>query len=81
MTQPSPLDDMTSEKLRDTGIKSKASTVWWGLLAAAVIVAALSVGFALRRDARQGPIDNRGPATEAAPGAQPSRDIDRSANR
>jgi len=44
MTQPSPLDDMTSEKLRDTGIKSKASTVWWGLLAAAVIVLAILLG-------------------------------------
>ena len=81
MTARSPLDDMTSEKLRDTGIKSKASSVWWGLLVACLLVTVISVAYALRRAAHQGPIDNRGPASEAAPGAQPSRDIDRSANR
>jgi len=81
MSAPSPLDDLSSEKLRDTGIKSRASTVWWGLLVASVVIAALSIAFAVRRNANQGTIDNRGPASEAAPGAEPSRDIDRSANR
>lgn len=81
MTAPSPLDDMTSEKLRDTGIKSKGASVWWGLLVASALIAVLAVAFAVRRSERQGPIDNRGPASEAAPGANPSKDIDRSSKR
>jgi hypothetical protein len=78
MTAQSRLDDTTSEKLRDTGIISKASWVWWGLLAACLIVTVLSIGYAIRRSSHQGDGRNRGPALEAAPGAQPARDIDRS---
>jgi hypothetical protein len=81
MTARSPLDDLQSEKLRDTGIKSKASWVWWGMLAACLIVTLLSVAFAVRRASHQGDGRNRGPATEARPGAEPARDIDRSLNR
>ncbi len=80
MAAQSRLDDTTSEKLRDTGLTSKASWVWWGLLAACVFVTVLSVAYALRRHANDTDERNRGPALEAAPGAQPRRDIDRSAS-
>lgn len=71
----------TSERLRETGIKSKGALVWWGVLAGLAVIAALSLLFGVRRSAKYDDAVNRGPALEAAPGKQPSRDIDRSANR
>lgn len=57
-----------------------AGWVWWGLLAAFTAIMAFSVVWAVRSgSAGQG--RNRGPANEAAPGAEPSRDIDRSSNQ
>lgn len=72
--------EIPAEKLSETGIKSKASWVWWGMLAACVFVAALSIIFGVRRAEKYGDSPNRGPGLEAAPGAQPARDMDRSAN-
>lgn len=80
MTAHSRLDDTTTEKLRDTGVTSKASWVWWGMAVACLFVTVLSIGYALRRAANDGDRRNQGPASEAAPGAKPSRDIDRSAS-
>lgn len=80
MTAHSRLDETTSEKLQDTGLTSKASSVWWGLLVACLIVTVLSIAYAVRRNAHHTDERNRGPALEAAPGAQPTRDIDRSAS-
>lgn len=80
MTAHSRLDDTTTENLRDTGVTSKASWVWWGMLAACLFVTVLAVAYAVRRASHDGDGRNQGPAVEAAPGAQPARDIDRSAS-
>jgi hypothetical protein len=80
MTAHSRLDETTTEKLQDTGVTSKASWVWWGMLAACLFVTVLSVAYAVRRASNDGDGRNRGPALEAAPGAKPTRDIDRSAS-
>ncbi|HYP90231.1 MAG TPA: hypothetical protein VEQ59_18800 [Polyangiaceae bacterium] len=60
-------------------LKSGSAWVWWGMIAGAVAIALLCVVYALRASSN-GAV-NRGPGDEAAPGAHPSRDIDRSANR
>lgn len=62
-----------------TGARA-ARWVWWGLLAAFAAVMALSLVWALRAGS-DGKGINRGPPDEAAPGAHPSEDIDRSRQR
>lgn len=57
--------------------RTSAGWVWWGLLAAFTVVMAFSVLWAVR-SGNEGSGVNRGPADEAAPGAEPARDIDRS---
>lgn len=57
-----------------------ASRLWWGVLAALVAVVVLAIVSAAQRGG-YGSERNRGPATEAAPGAEPTRDIDRSRAR
>jgi hypothetical protein len=54
-----------------------ARWVWWGLAAGFTAVMAFSVLWVVR-SGDDGKGRNRGPADEAAPGAQPARDIDRS---
>lgn len=61
----------------ETDDRRGVSWLWWGVLAAFVAVVVLSIVSALRRG-DHGTDRNRGPATEAAPGAAPTRDIDRS---
>jgi hypothetical protein len=53
-----------------------AGWVWWGLAAGFTAVMALAVLWAVQSGS-DGKGRNRGPADEAAPGAQPARDIDR----
>ncbi|RYZ07551.1 MAG: hypothetical protein EOO73_11270 [Myxococcales bacterium] len=57
-----------------------AGWVWWGLIAGLTLVLALSVVYAVRAG-NDGYGINRGPADEAAPGAAPTQDIDRSSKR
>jgi hypothetical protein len=51
----------------------------WSLFAVVAAILLIVVVSALRRV--HGNERNRGPGTEAAPGAEPSRDIDRSRSR
>ena len=56
-----------------------ARWLWWSLLAGVLaLLAVVTLAVATRHNAGE---RNRGPGTEAAPGAQPSRDIDRSGSR
>jgi hypothetical protein len=65
---------------REGRSRRAAGWVWWGLLAAFTGVMAFSVAWAIRSGS-DGKGNNRGPADEAAPGAEPARAIDRSSNQ
>lgn len=60
--------------------KRAAGWVWWGLITGFTLVLALSVAYAVS-SGNEGSGINRGPGDEAAPGAMPARDIDRSSKR
>ena len=71
------MNTAASLSTQDRANRRGAAWVWWGLLAAFVGVVVLSVVGVVKRG-NHGIDENRGPATEAAPGAEPTRDIDRS---
>lgn len=56
-----------------------ARWLWWSLLVALGVILVVVIASALIRGNDE--VRNRGPANEAAPGAEPSRDIDRSRSR
>jgi hypothetical protein len=58
---------------------SSAFRFWRIVVSAFALLVLVAIIAALRSSA--GDSRNRGPANEAAPGAQPARDIDRSLNR
>jgi hypothetical protein len=59
---------------------ARPAWVWWGVIGGVAAILILSVmAMLLRGSAGVG--RNRGPASEAAPGKQPSQDIDRSRAR
>jgi hypothetical protein len=60
--------------------RARPAWVWWGLVAGVAVILILSLMAVLLRD-NAGVGRNRGPASEAAPGNQPSQDIDRSRAR
>lgn len=81
MTRSSSVDAASSSNTNidpDVSPRPGRGGAWlgWGLLAAFVAVLLLAL-IAAWRSSSNGAV-NRGPADEAAPGAHPSRDIDRS---
>lgn len=74
MTERAPSDPLP-EDARPPG-RGGAAWVWWGLLGGFLVMVVLAAAFAGKRTPHD--TRNRGPVDEAAPGSQPSRDIDRS---
>jgi hypothetical protein len=61
----------------DNDERRAAAWVWWGLVGAIAAILVMSL-IAMLSTGSDGVGRNRGPGSEAAPGAQPTRDIDRS---
>lgn len=62
---------------QDSRDRRAAGWVWWGVVGAITAILVMSVVVMVRAGS-DGVGRNRGPADEAAPGAQPTRHIDRS---
>lgn len=73
----SPLED-PSALPSDTTTRAQrgARWLWWSLVGAVILLLGIVTVSALGRG--HDDVRNRGPANEAAPGAEPTRDIDRS---
>jgi hypothetical protein len=68
------------EAAREPDKRSSPAWIWWGLFGGLAAIFVLCV-LAMLHNGSAGVGRNRGPASEAAPGNQPSRDIDRSRAR
>jgi hypothetical protein len=76
----SPLEYPAAGRVDSTARAQRgARWLWWSLLVAGGVLLVVVFASVLMRG-NEG-VRNRGPADEAAPGAEPSRDIDRSRSR